>query len=797
MFGKHRQTLQTLHHRVTSLAERIPARARRFHERCDHTRQRLANLLDRWWLVWVPKQELEHLEDAVNKLDRLAVPLADLLDRASALEREIQDTAAQCRGAASGRAQLAELSDWAETRSQDWLVELRQVGQQSERPPDVELDLDHVDALQGEIRRHAEAVDRLVLAHRLLERAEADPESALAVASVRADMPELRRRLLEDGPSPSWRDEMGEAIRALQGVEIPPPIDSGDLDSKINDLGAWSEVLDSHREEVKDLIRRAERDVTGWAQRPRAERQELLDDCQRLLDLLHGEAKRRREERLERFKRGLEALDSAVGRQGSLHEELGIVEQMESDTVEAYEHWRAEMQKADKALSGSVGGYRNELAKRLAEEWHALQRAAKEQIGQPLTAERRREIRDVEEAAGIQAETREPHQLPGAIRSTRELAQRMRNLVQEAADERHQYDRSVAGLAQRHSDLREHAQTVGLDLENLTHAIAKLPKAKAEDFDEAWDRLGELDTRQGRLRRRFDAHCRRLLAGHREVIASVTSALQQTGVDEGGEDRFELDEGATPAEVADTLEAAERRRAELEELAQATSEALEARVCELSGELDALTADDGLPPADRATRDHLARLLSDVPGAPLPEHRTAQGPDLDRIVELSRRRDEVEDFLDRLREPERQSREMRDDLHTRLRSLGTEERWPELTELAQRAAGLVNGAPTAPARSRQALAQLTAAEHLLDALEHQSRRLAAERLERHRRILVRHRDTGDLGGAGDPGAGSSEVKELLERLDACDPARLPPAALRSRIAALAERLEHRRTSGGH
>ena len=782
-----RSRLESLGKALREYRDRVPREAERFHQALDDLEDRVAARLGRW-TPWIADRELQSLERSVERLDEVADALTALLrHRRPNLESRVAELAARSRELQTADSELAA---WLDQRCRSWLAEARRLGALVQRANELRRSETLADALERKLERHQLGLDLLMESRQLL----ASLGSNLDTATLEGELPKLQRRLLQDGPTPAWRQRLADLLGPLRELEPPPPkVEPQEIEKLCLEVREWAGLLGSHRRRADELWRR----LPGL-------RGPQLDELYREIRKLDDELRRRAEEHRQQR---LDALGSQITLLGELHRaepELSLdrdelrppLDELHQRPVEGPEEhaiWTGELEIIEVKFQDAIKDYLSEIAGYLERRIRDLDGPLKELRTVPLssqTAAREVQLRD--RLAALRQRTRalqdvitpqtdarrEVLEIFDGLHAVEEMAGEIGELQRRADQEVEALVSDQRSLARRFETLRSVGARLGHALPDLGPRIASLiegldPHASGPATpDSESSGQGNLEASLANAQafgEELDDHeqtlseiGRRRLVADRELEARAARALQRAGSDP----EADLAMAGSPngdetlAEIARALDHSDDLRQQLEiRLEQALGE-LDGRARNAAQALEALD-DDALRPETRRQVDRLLRDLrrSDAGDDPISR--------LEARLDVQSRADEL---LAQLQRQQRQALAFRDQLLERLAALQAADLRDGCPTLADRIEDLLRGIPEPPQDWDAVERQLELASDLLGRLERHAHRLAVAELEEMLSALRRASSR-----VADPET-EALLDEAAARLD-----RFPDVGLRRRI----------------
>jgi len=752
--------LRQFHEQLNRLRS-VPSRARRFHGRvADLDRDVEKALSSRW--RWPKKEALELLRDRIRRLWDVSEPLSAAIREAEQIEKELHVLDRGIQAIPDLRTR-----SWLTGRSQSWSKELRQVGEEVYRPPDLQDDQDRVKKLRDGVLLHAQVLSRLEEAERVLSIL----GSTAQTAPLSAMLPALHDQLREQGPSDDWLKQIQILMQPLRDParKARDPVQELErLFPRLAELRSWSQELQALPQEVDQLDQRYHALKAGAKL---ADVDALTQDCEALRQQFILMAGGSRDHRIGELEERVKLLVAVCGPQPDLEERLRGLKRMRLEEPQAVPDWTSRFQELDGHFRSIVETQQSALERGLAQAVTKLQQTLLALREQPLSDETR------QAAVALEDELRELGRPAAAdlllrkLRQCKELEGRIEQLRRRATEDLQELYRQQQTLRELNGELQTQAQRTGLTIPDLSQRIDELDEgAKEPSLEGARQLADSLSNDLKGLQRQLEQRGRSLLAEQIAEIRATTEALQKIGQPLAVVLLPELGTGAKPTEVAQAVTAGLNQARQTREAAEQAFRQQE-EYLQSARSILRLDHREDLRPDER---EAASQLLTQI------EQDLAEN-DSNKVGRLERRWRLIEDckpLLSHFRSDERTALDLQVALQERLRRQSTQNLRHFCPELADRVAGLIYGIPKQPREWKAFQAQLAEAERLLARLERQSAHLAAEELSRAVRSLR------------EKGGGRREVDGLLAELDRHPREALPPWPLRQRVLEAYERQIH-------
>jgi len=742
----------------------VPARAQRFHDlRTDLEKQVEANL-GRWF----GGDDPDTLSRQVERLSRLVAPLTSLIRRSEELEKEVLDLRSSVE-----RSPDRELAQRLVTRCVGWQSKLRRLGANAGRESELELDQATLNSVEDEVRDHAQALRLLEEARNLLARL----GNKMETATLQADFPQLRQRLLDDGASAAWTADMGRALAPAKAVvDLPPktpPKTLQQVSALLHTIRRWTRALATGEERasvLQDQHKIAEAEWEDWTE---DQIRVHFMAASAMLDELRQTAVRRSAEILALLGARRDQLAGACGPDPELDRTLGELKNADFGEPETYGVWMEEQAELHRRIRDAAGSRLIDLQERIVRKRRELLEALAMLEKEPLFNRVR------SEAGGLRLELedlpdpREQGVEPifDSLGACDRIARELDGMAEQARNGRRDVQKLCEDLLARNSALQEEARRSGIEAPDLAVRIETLATiAPGASLDDLLSQAESLGHEIRAVERELVARCAVWIEGRLSLLRGRAALLRQAGV------RVEdlpvsFPENQTPARATDavvaTREAAQGIERQLEEL----KTALESRSVELLGRLRDLPL-KSLRPEVRRDAGDLTRWFEER------AWEAATGLD-ERVRLLLGESTRCDVFLAKLSQEERDARDRTAALRRRLRELNDADLdrfCPEA--LVRRVSALIAAIPAEPASWAELAGQIATAEGLIGLLETHARRVLAARLDRAIPDLERQASI-----SRDPEY-AQRLRALLDEVAARDDREPVPAGLAAQILML-------------
>jgi len=758
--NKARPDLQKHQLKLRDWEKEVPERARRFHSVRQDLEARVSSLVSRWWQFWIADDELERLDDQMQRLERVADGLAGLTKQAARLEDEVRQLEHKAGGYDD-----PQLVDWVSQRCGEWQVRLQRVGANSDREPELFHEQSAVERIEEELRLHFQIGYWLQQASTVMVALEADPHGSARLA---ATLPGLKERLLREGASEAWLEELKAVVQPLQerAERIKdPPQQLQSVNSLLTDARGWSRQIGELEKEVQDLEQRHRFVAPDWTQDETALDQ-LLEEVRKLHERLTRRGQEIRNAKLREIEDYLGDLVQACGPQAGLEKKIAPLRELSVQRHQDHATWLKRYTAANDFFHAIAENEQAALAKRLGDLIGKLESGLGQLRSQPLSDRVRGAADRLEDdLERLRMLTGITETLKG-LRQSKSLEERIEELDHQARQEKKDFTAQQESLRQRNAALLEQAARLGIGVEDASAAIEDLT-ANVAQLEAARRAAESLTEALEERRRRFVAECRERLAEHHMRVRAGVEILEKVGDAPSLPAGAEIDPEAAPQPAVDAVLAEARRLDELNDQLRSAIEVVDRKRREALAEIEAIH----LPSLEPADREDAEQLLTEL--------REGSWAFTEDAVERLRRLDQLVEkcalFFDQLRQEQMTAEARRETLRQRLRSFNEAQLRRFCPELTQRVTALVYGIPDQPRQWSAVVEQLDEAERVFNRLEIQARRLAARDLERARRALRKQvQSSADRDLAEQAGS-------VLAEIDRLSPHELPPAALRMRV----------------
>ncbi len=367
--------LETIHERLRGWETSVPARARRFHALRGSLEEQARKLLGQF-VVWSGNETLQRLKDRTDRLSMVAEPLATLIRDAERLEQEIKLLAQRARDAGS-----PEVARGLEQRCRDWSILIGSLGTDCDREPELQRDQLRLRGTEEVVRLHDQAVSWLQEARRVLS----DLGSDLKAAPLAAALPDFDLRLLRDGATLEWVQELKMLVQPLKDLARriqDPPQELKTVSLLLTDLRGWSRQLKEKEDRVEQLKQRHHFYAADWSP---AGLDDLARDAETLRDELVAQARDLRRRKLEELKDRVEELIQACGPQPELDERMSEVETLSFDRYQLFREWAARFKRVEDYFQAIANTHEGALERRLSELVDGLRQGLGALRSQPLS----------------------------------------------------------------------------------------------------------------------------------------------------------------------------------------------------------------------------------------------------------------------------------------------------------------------------------------------------------------------------------------------------------------------------
>jgi hypothetical protein len=737
----------------------VPARAIAFRAARADLAEQVARALP-FWKLSIGDEVVERFRDRVERLEAIADPLALLIQSAMTREAEVETLANHADSNDS------ELASWIENQKREWLVTLSRLGARCERDSDLPNDQKALADTVVNVRLLEEAIDLLREAGRVTKALPAGMDAALLMSML----PQFRSRLLREGATPEWLNEMRSLLQPLTALAArvqDPPAELGDFETILREARGWSKLLPEFIDETEQLRMRGLERI-DWSA---AQIQELLDAATGLRQRLIDQALEVRRKKLELLEEQMNDLRRAAGRQGDLERLFAALRQSVPNAPLAFEEWLQDFGKIQSNFKAIAYLHGTELDSGLRAMVAKLEKKVAELTNRSLS----QEVSDAAVLIKRDLSRPMPSDAEDILRRLRELDaldRRLDELVRQADSDDRELDTRVRELTSRSQSVQAAAQR----MKRVTLASAALPAKRIASLSKPavgaslasrQKLVDDVAAELHAVELTFVEGCRAEFARELARVQHATDILQLAGIVPSVGVPLAIPGGASPHTAAQAVIEAAKRFQLLSRQGREILEEQEARAAEIRSALSALPANE-LTPGDRQTAERLGKDLDDV---------FAQQKQqlFDRLDQVAKRVRESDRFIAQLHQEEQSARERLAVLRRRLQDFHQDRLESYCPELTERVEALVYGVPKEPRRWSAVHHQLDVAADLFGRVETHARRLAADELAHAEQALRKF-----LRGAPDPTSGSS-AQALLAELQACSPDVLPSAALRARV----------------
>jgi hypothetical protein len=585
-------------------------------------------------------------------------------------------------------------------------------------------------------------------------------------------LPQFRSRLLLEGATPKWLEEMRSLLQPLTALAAriqDPPAELGDFETILREARGWSKWLPEFVDETEQLRMRGLERI-DWSA---VQVQELLDAATGLRQRLIDQALELRRKKLESLEEQMNDLRRAAGRQGDLESSFAALRQSAPNAPLAFEDWLdnfGKMQSDFKAIAYLRG---TELDSGLRDMVAKLEKKVAELTSRSLS----QEVSDAAVLVKRDLGRPMPSDAEDLLRRLRELDaldRRLDELARQADSDDRELDTRIRELTSRSQSVQAAAQRMkrvtlapsALSAKRIA-ALSKPPigtplATRQKLVDDVAAELHAVEST-------FVEGCRAEFARKLARVRHAIDVLQLAGIVSIAVMPQAMPDDASPHTAAQAVIEAAKLFQLLSRKGMKILEEQETRAAQIRSTLSALPPNE-LTPADRQTAERLGKDLDDV----LAQQKQQV---FDRLDQVAKRVREGDRFVAQLHQEEQSARDRLAALRRRLQDFHQDRLESYCPELTERVEALVYGIPKEPRRWSAVHYQLDVATDLFDRVETHARRLAADELvgaEKDLRTLLRR------SGTTDPTSGSP-AQALLAELEACGPEVLPSAALRARV----------------
>jgi hypothetical protein len=758
---KARPELQTLQDQLRGWQSSVPSRARRFHAaRTDldgQVHQAQAGLQR----LWVSQDVVDRLRDRVDRLGEVAEPLAAVIRDAERLEEELHRLERRPQ-----EAKDQDLGQWLAQKCRDWTFLLGSLGTDCDREADVSREQRRLRETESAIRLLDQAFVRLEEAESTLALLDKDPRAA----TLAADLPLLRRQLVDQGPSYEWLQTLQQIVQPLKEAAAriqDPPQELKNISALLTDLRGWSRQLGEWEDQVELLEQKRHFRAADW---DLTDLRDLEREAQALRDRLLARGQELRKQRLAVLEEQLNDLAQACGPQPDLEQRLAAVKLRTFDRYQLFRDWMSQVDQVEDYFKSIASTQESALEQRLSQLTSTLLSQVREVQSWPLSDEVRREAEVFAFDVGRLAKASGVEQILRGLRDRGELEQRIERIAQQARGELEELSQQQQRLFSLNQEIQLHSETAGLDLPDLSHQINELGHGedKKLSLEQARSLAGRLTQELEELRSSLVQRCREKLARQIKEMRATASVLRRAGTSLRLPKLPDVPSGAGPAQAAQALATATDLACQQREVLKETLLAFEKRRQQIRTSLQQIS----LPAMGVDEQDTVRELLLETESG---SWSLTEDP-VERLSLLAELAEKCEILSERMHQEERTARERRESLRRRLQRHRDNQMRRFSPDFTDRVAALVYGIPERPGQWRAVHKQLDEAERLLGQIDAQAARLAADELDTAADEL-RHR----------PESGDREVRRLLDKLDRYPQDVLPPVTLRQRIVQAAER----------
>jgi len=749
----------------------VAPEAKRFHELRENLARRVASELSSSFLsLWTKKAEIDELRKDVQLLQGLAAEIRTMFERAEATRAS----------AARLRAELAEGADpelgaWLDQQASAWRAALARLAVNAERRRDLDRDGEVLAAVERQLRNVRLALDTLREVNLIAAKLGLD----LAVAPLRADLPEIRLQLLSFGATDAWIRALEQRLEPLRHMEPPPPKQMPPglpLASKtIREADRWAEVLELDRSAITDIELRIEQARSTEQYWSPGHAEALLAEAQAQLVRARAVALEQMTQRRAELEDDVGLFREACGDEPELERRIGKLAAARVEHFYMYQEWHGEYAQVRQHFESIAAMKSQSLASWIAGRAPRLAERVRKLRSGPLSLEVA--ARTEQLADGIE-QLQAAHSVGDAFRALREIARvhaELDKIERQAAADIEDLAARRRALGGRHEHLQAEAGRGGVAARDLGARIAELTQgADRQSIEERRGDAAALERELDLLEREIVVASEARAAELLSVADAAAAALHGSGrstsrVPPPSPEGAAGAPGPALARAVDGVLAATRRRDAMLARVEGALRELDARARDLHARLAAVPLDTASVEDAEATRELLDRLAQ-----PADQHDDAPT----RLQSLQALVEEAELRLDDFAREEREVGKMKHDLDARLRDLSNRGLKRHAPEAYERAAALIDGVSARTRRWGPIKEQLGEAARILDRVSAHAVRLAAAEVEEAARVLE------DKRKARDPEV-AREAEKVLALLAAQGHADLPPAALRSRAVKLA------------
>jgi hypothetical protein len=762
--------------RLSALEAKVPAEARRLHERTEALRAEI-HAPRGFALPRARQEEVLGRAEEIARLEGVAPRLEALLEWV----RRGRGLAQALRGRPSP-GHDPETASWVEERCGHWEAALEALG-------GVDLKVPAVEHAQETAEQAVQTLQLLEEALKLLERAQGvlrklrEHGIEIEGAALEAHLREVRKAFRSAGPSRGSLDELEARLPPLEEVlsrQSKEPEEYRDAAEIIAEVEEW------HREQgplgqlgeepvrmLRDLRDRLVSAQGRWRHHDPEDVEAMLAEARSLLQGAEESARRSRTEALDDLRRQVRILTQLAGTSLAEGEVARLAERSVEDP-RSHAEWWAELERAREGFLAEAENERDELAARWRDRRLALDNLLLALSDTPM-GEASRSLLFRLETSLVEiselGESAEPGELLRGLHSLDRVREEAEALKAAAGEESRGLDARWAAIRDRIDALLAEADRAGVAAADLRDRHGEAARGAVTSLEEAEASAREIEREVGRAEADFVHACTQAVEAAAAAVARIATAVAAAGLeaeDLAPPEPLSPDAGVEAAAAA-AIAALERRSA-AEGEAEAAWTVLSERRRALLARLQELPA-GALRPGDREAAERLAAELAAGPW----DEAAAATERLELLAPVAGRGEEL---LAHLAHEEEEARQRLAALRDRFHRFKSEGLQGSCESLADRVEALIRGVPERPVRWPPVLHQIERGEDLLARLEVHARRLAVAALDDQVPILERRRDQEE----------DAEAERLLAELAACDGRELPPAPLRRRIARSARRL---------
>lgn len=759
------RTLAAIRDSLDQWGRTVPRQAVRFHEWRSSLAIRVQAEMARWF---GPSRE------AVDALVREARGMAVI---AQGLESAFQRAWAIRQGSDHVLATVTQLNDgtlltWVTLWRNSWEERIKGIGYTAQRVHELELDFQTIQMVEAQIEAVGGSLRLLSEAQGLL----AQLVSRLKADALRADLSELREKLINQGPSLEWKDAIMRVMEPLRALasEPPPaaPNDLGEAYRLATDAQRWAEALAVPVGTANDILSRvelAQRDSTQWGE---VEIDALLASARACLSNLRDEAKRRRVDVEEGLRSDIEALQDACGAKPELAEDMRRVERMPHDEPFHHEQWQSSWPRARQALFQEVSAHA-----RAVQAWikgrRGLISSRLSDLGARALPEKDLRARAIL-AHGVESAHPVPEGAEPLLEQLHTVARwigEVTRLEASASATEGAIERQRSSIEARHAELSAYESALGRSSPDLFHALNSLrrPSGPAEAI---FERLEGLEKQLAAREAAILHECRQAIASDMDVCRRATALVRTVlpGVTEAPPAVWPA--SATVAEAMKLWDASKKSREDTTALVTQATSNLAERLPEIRARLTDILARRDLPAEQRKTAEEVHGLLQ--------MERLSSTDPFAAFDQLKRRLGRADVLLNELTARENEALRLLTEIDRMLLQVSDEGLGKYVPDvISARVRLLRTGAAAKPRQVGATVHQLDEAHKLFERALLYARRLAAADLARAcEAVQAKLR-------AGHDSAFAARTEPILAELNACPSDQLPPADVRERVIQLA------------